>query len=49
MGVATVCFIIGMIWVPETNHIDIHSGESAAYTSEHGAGSNLMQVEPDEI
>jgi MFS family permease len=49
MGVAIVCFIIGMIWVPETFQIDIHSGESAAYTAEHGIGSNLMQVEPDEI
>jgi len=49
MGVATVCFIIGMIWVPETFHIDIHSGESAAYTAEHGAGSALVQDEPDEL
>jgi len=49
MGIAAICFVIGILWVPETNHIDIHSGESAAYTAEHGAGSALMQAEPDEI
>jgi MFS family permease len=49
MAIATICFVIGMIWIPETNHIDIHSGESAAYTAEHGAGSALLQAEPDEM
>jgi len=48
MAIAGICFVIGMLFVPETNHIDIHSGESAAYTSEHGKGS-FMQVEPDEV
>jgi MFS family permease len=46
LGVAIVCFIIGMIWVPETFKIDIHSGESAAYTAEHGEGSSSL---PDEV
>jgi MFS family permease len=49
MGIAIICFIIGMIWVPETFHIDIHSGESAAYTAEHGEGSYVIQAEPDEL
>ena len=49
MGIAAICFVIGMIWIPETFHIDIHAGESAAYTAEHGAGSALVQAEPDEI
>ena len=49
MGIAAISFVIGMIWIPETFHIDIHAGESAAYTAEHGAGSALVQAEPDEI
>jgi len=49
MGITFICFVIGMLFVPETKHIDIHSGESAAYTSEHGLGSQLLQVEPDEV
>ena len=48
MGIAAICFVVGMLWVPETKHIDIHSGESAAYTLEHGAGS-FIQAEPDEV
>jgi len=49
MAVAGVCFVVGLVLVPETKHLDIHAGESAAHHSEHGVGGPAMQVIPDEV
>ncbi|NTU71456.1 MAG: MHS family MFS transporter [Coriobacteriia bacterium] len=42
-------FVIGMLMLPETKQIDIHSGESIAHHSEHGSGGNAIQEAPDEV
>ena len=49
MGVTIVCAVVCLFLIKETYHIDIHSGESAAYTAEHGTASPAMQAMPDEI
>lgn len=49
MVITLVCFVVGAILIKETNHIDIHSGESAAYHAEHGTASPVAQLTPDEI
>jgi hypothetical protein len=30
LAVAAVCFVVGSLWVPETNHIDIAADQSTA-------------------
>jgi MFS family permease len=49
MGITIVCAVICLFLIKETNHIDIHSGESAAYHAEHGKASPVVQAVPDEI
>jgi MFS family permease len=44
--IAATCFVVGLIYVKETNHIDIHTGESLA--DQHRLAA-LAQVAPDEI
>lgn len=46
MAVAGTCFVIGSLLVRETNHIDIHAGESIAEHKSHAALQ--PQVVPDE-
>ncbi|MFA5844393.1 MAG: MFS transporter [Coriobacteriia bacterium] len=47
MIVAGVCFFVGLVLLPETKQIDIHSGESHAMHAEHA--SRLPQIAPDEV
>ncbi|MDY0088713.1 MAG: hypothetical protein RBS78_09245, partial [Coriobacteriia bacterium] len=49
MIIAAVCFVVGMIFVKETNHIDIHAGESIAEHKAHMPGAPAIQVAPDEM
>jgi len=49
MGIAAICFVVGLFMVKETNHIDIHSGESIAQHAEHGVGGRAIQLTPDEV
>lgn len=46
MAIAATCFFVGLVLVKETNHIDIHAGESIA---DHRQHLRVMpQVEPDQ-
>jgi MFS family permease len=47
MAVVGVCAAVCFVKVPETNHIDIHAGESAAQHSQHIL--DAIQLAPDEI
>ncbi|MEN6430167.1 MAG: MFS transporter [Coriobacteriales bacterium] len=49
MVVAALCFVIGAKLVKETNHIDIHAGESMAEHASHLKQAPFPQVEPDEV
>jgi hypothetical protein len=44
--IAATCLVVGMIFVKETNHIDIHTGESLA--DQHRLAAS-QQVAPDEF
>lgn len=47
MAVAGICAVVCAIYIKETNHIDIHAGESIAHHSEHGTNAPL-KVASDE-
>lgn len=52
MAIAATCFVVGLVLVPETKHIDIHAGESMAKNADDAraaAFAALPQLEPDEI
>jgi MFS family permease len=49
MIVTAICLVVCLALVPETNHIDIHAGESMAEHAQHEAGAPAIQVEPDEV
>jgi len=49
MAIAAICFVVGAIYVKETSHIDIHSGESHADHASHLRRAPFAQLEPDEI
>ncbi len=49
MAIAAICFVVGAVLVKETNHIDIHAGESLAEHAAHKKGAAFPQVQPDEV
>jgi MFS family permease len=49
MAVAAATLVVGVLLVKETNHIDIHAGESIAQHAQHGIGGPAIQVQPDEV
>lgn len=49
MIIASVCLAVGAVFMKETNHIDIHAGESIAEHASHRRGAPFPQVEPDEL
>ncbi|TLM78073.1 MAG: MHS family MFS transporter [Actinobacteria bacterium] len=52
MGVAGVCFVVGLFLVKDTHHIDIHAGESiaaAAVTTDEQPDIQVEDVGPDEL
>lgn len=52
MGIAATCFVVGLVLLKETNHIDIHAGESMAKNADDARAAALRplpQLEPDQI
>jgi MFS family permease len=49
LAITAVCAIVCVIFIKETNHVDIHAGESIAHHAEHGTNGPAIQVTPDEI
>lgn len=47
MGIAAICLVVGALFVKETNHIDIHAGESIA--DQPGQVLSFPQLEPDQL
>jgi len=53
MAITGICLVVGMLFVKETNHIDIHAGESMAKNADDvraaTAAAAFPQLVPDEI
>ena len=47
MAIAAICFVVGLVLVKETNHIDIHANQSLAVAAEEWAELEFPTPEPE--